>query len=82
MDINKHDKICEAYWKICGEVQDDLEYAWMRAELEKLEPRYDAILKTLDAESQRVMEHYILLRESMGSRMLEWACGELLFPER
>lgn len=79
MDINKHDKICEVYWKIHGEVYKDPEYARMLEELEKLTPHYEAVLKTLPDEAQTVIERYILLRESMSSRMLECACGEMLF---
>lgn len=81
MDMNKHDKICEAYWKLHGQVQADPEYARMLQELEELTPRYEDVLKTLPEETQTVIERYILIRESMNSRMLEYACGELLFPE-
>lgn len=75
MDIKKHDKICEAYWSIREAVREDPEYARMLEELETLKPRYEAALKKLPLKDQKLMEYYILLHESMGSRMLEWACG-------
>ena len=81
MDVEKHDKICEAYWDIRARVQGDPEYARMAAMLEELNPQYEALLETLPTESRQLMERCILLRESMGSRMLEWACEKILFPE-
>ena len=80
MDIDKHDKICEAYWNIHDEIQTDPEYARMRSELEALTAQYDAVLKSLSVKNRELLERCILLRESMNSRMLEWACGKMLFP--
>lgn len=81
MDFSKHDKICDLYWDIRARVQHDPEYARIFAALEELMPQYEAILKTLDDETQAVIERYILIRESMNSRMLEWACKEMLLRE-
>ena len=74
MDFNKHDKVCQAYWDIRAQVQNDGEYARMQAELKKLEPQYAAALKKLPVKDRELVERYILLRESMSSRMLDWVC--------
>ena len=74
MDTTNHDKVCQAYWDIRARVQDDGEYARMQAELKNLEPQYAAALKKLPVKDRELMERYILLRESMASRMLEWVC--------
>ena len=81
MDVEKHDKICDLYWDIRAKVQDGPEYARMAAMLEELNPQYEALLETLPTESRQLMERCILLRESMSSRMLEWGCEKILFPE-
>ena len=83
MDINKHDKhdeICRAYWDIRDRVRQDPEYARMQEALEELTPMYEALLKKLPAMDRELLERYILLRESLNSRTLEWACGRFLFP--
>ena len=80
MDMEKHDNICQMYWNIRERVQDDPEYARMRAALEALTPAYEAALNTLPQETQLLFERYILLRESMNSRILEYACEQLLRP--
>ena len=74
MDMTNHDKVCQAYWDIRAQVQNDGEYARMQAELNTLEPQYAAALKQLPDKDRELMERYILLRESMSSRMLEWVC--------
>ena len=53
----------------------------MQEELKNLEQQYATTLKKLPIKDRELMERYILLRESMGSRMLEWACEKILFPE-
>ena len=72
--MKDHDKVCQAYWDIRARVQDDGEYARMQAELNALEPQYAAALKKLPVKDRERVERYILLRESMSSRMLEWVC--------
>ena len=74
MDMTNHDKVCQAYWDIRARVQDDAEYARMREMVKDLEPLYAAALKTLPVKDRELVERYILLRESMSSRMLEWVC--------
>ena len=74
MDVKNYDKVCQAYWNIRTRVQDDGEYARMQAELKKLEPQYAAALKKLPGKDRELIERYILLRESLSSRMLEWVC--------
>ena len=74
MDVKNHDKVCQAYWDIRARVQNDGEYARMQAELNTLEPQYAAALKKLPVKDRELVERYILLRESMSSRMLEWVC--------
>ncbi len=74
MDVKNHDKVCQAYWNIRAQVQNDAEYARMQAELNALEPQYAAALKKLPVKDRELVERYILLRESMSSRMLEWVC--------
>ena len=74
MDMKNHDKVCRAYWDIRAQVQNDGEYARMQAELNALEPLYAAALKKLPVKDRELMERYILLRESMASRTLEWVC--------
>ena len=81
MDFNKHDKVCQAYWDIRARVQADGEYARMREELNNLESQYAATLKKLPVKDRELVERYILLRESMSSRMLEWACEQKLVSE-
>ena len=81
MDMKNHDKVCEAYWDIRARVQDDGEYARMQEMLKGLEPQYAAALKKLPVKDRELVERYILLRESMSSRMLEWACEQILFSE-
>ena len=81
MDMKDHDKVCQAYWDIRARVQDDAEYARMREMLRDLEPQYAAALKKLPVKDRELVERYILLRESMSSRMLEWACEQILFSE-
>ena len=81
MDFNKHDKVCQAYWDIRARVQDDGEYARMQEMLKDLEPLYAAALKKLPVKDRELVERYILLRESMSSRMLEWVCQKILFSE-
>ena len=81
MDVEKHEKICDLYWDIRAKVQNDPEYARMQEELKNLEQQYATTLKKLPIKDRELMERYILLRESMGSRMLEWACEKILFPE-
>lgn len=78
MDANKHEKICEAYWGIRSRVREDPEYARLYAGLEALEPRYEAVLENLPIADREVIDCYIRFRESMASRLLEYACGELL----
>ena len=80
MDVEKHDKICELFWDIRAGVQDDPEYARMEAALESLLPQYEALLQALPPESRQIIDRYILLRESMHSRTLEYACGQFLCP--
>ena len=74
MDMKNHDKVCQAYWDIRARVQNDGEYARMQAALNTLEPQYAAALKKLPVKDRELVERYILLRESMSSRMLEWVC--------
>ena len=74
MDMKDHDKVCQAYWDIRARVQDDGEYARMQEMLKDLEPQYAAALKKLPVKDRELMERYILLRESMASRTLEWVC--------
>ena len=74
MDVKNYDKVCQAYWDIRARVQNDGEYARMQVELNALEPLYAAALKKLPVKDRELMERYILLRESMASRMLEWVC--------
>ena len=74
MDMKNHDKVCQAYWDIRARVQNDGEYARMQAALHDLEPQYAAALKKLPVKDRELVERYILLRESMSSRMLEWVC--------
>ena len=81
MDMKDHDKVCQAYWDIRARVQDDAEYARMREELNNLESQYAATLKKLPVKDRELVERYILLRESMSSRMLEWACEQKLVSE-
>ena len=74
MDMKNHDKVCQAYWDIRAQVQNDGEYARMQELLKDLEPQYAAALKKLPVKDRELVERYILLRESMSSRMLEWVC--------
>ena len=74
MDVKNYDKVCQAYWDIRARVQDDGEYARMQEMLWDLEPQYAAALKKLPVKDRELVERYILLRESMSSRMLEWVC--------
>ena len=74
MDMKNHDKVCQAYWDIRAQVQNDGEYARMQEMLKDLEPLYAAALKKLPVKDRELVERYILLRESMSSRMLEWVC--------
>ena len=74
MDVKNYDKVCQAYWDIRARVQNDGEYARMQAALNTLEPQYAAALKKLPVKDRELVERYILLRESMSSRMLEWVC--------
>ena len=74
MGMTNYDKVCQAYWDIRARVQNDGEYARMQAELKDLEPQYAAALKKLPVKDRELVERYILLRESMSSRMLEWVC--------
>ena len=74
MDVKNYDKVCQAYWDIRARVQDDGEYARMQEMLRDLEPQYAAALKKLPVKDRELVERYILLRESMASRMLEWVC--------
>ena len=79
--MKNHDKVCQAYWDIRARVQDDGEYARMQEMLRDLEPQYAAALKKLPVKDRELVERYILLRESMSSRMLEWACEQKLVSE-
>ena len=74
MDVKNYDKVCQAYWDIRARVQNDGEYARMQEALNALEPQYAAALKKLPVKDRELVERYILLRESMSSRMLEWIC--------
>ena len=74
MDVKNYDKVCQAYWDIRARVQNDGEYARMQEMLKDLEPQYAAALKKLPVKDRELVERYILLRESMSSRMLEWVC--------
>ena len=46
----------------------------MQEMLKDLEPQYVTALKKLPVKDRELVERYILLRESMSSRMLEWIC--------
>ncbi len=80
-DIN-HDLLCKTYWDLWERVQNDPEYARLRSELESMEPQYEAILASLPEPDRFTLDRYITLRETMNRRMLEYACGELVFPRR
>ena len=74
MDVKNYDKVCQAYWDIRARVQDDEEYVRMQEMLKDLEPQYASALKKLPVKDRELVERYILLRESMSSRTLEWVC--------
>ena len=79
MEHFDHDQLCKTYWDIWERVQADPEYACMLEELEELEPLYVSILGVLSRESCDLIDRYVTLRETMGRRMLECACEEILF---
>lgn len=72
-----HDSVCKTYWDLWKQVQTDPEYAWLRSELEALEPQYEAILSALPEQEQQLLDRYITLRENLNRRTLEFACSKL-----
>ena len=78
----KYEKICRKYWDIRERVQREPEYARLQQDLEALTAQYEAALEKLPADDRELIERYILLRESMNSWTLEWACGNLRAPKK
>ena len=76
-----HEDFCKRYWDLRERVRSDPEYACMLEELQELEPLYESVLGGLTREQRDLIDRIVVLRESMGRRMLECACEELLFPE-
>lgn len=72
----KQEQFCARYWAIREAVQSDPEYARLTAELDAMEPRWEAILAPLSESDRAAAERYILLRESRNLRMLEFACEQ------
>lgn len=72
-----HEKLCKDYWDLMQRVQADPEYLCLRQQLAELEPQYEAILASLSEEDRLILDRYIVVRESMGRRMLEFACEAL-----
>lgn len=70
-------KVCKTYWDIRERCQRDPEYAALEEILAELEPQYQAVLGTLPPDAQALLDAYIRCRETMGRRMLEFACAEL-----
>ena len=79
MNQSKHEKLCKTYWDLMDRVRTDPEYACMLKELNELEPLYESVLGMLSRERRDLIDRYVTLRETMGRRMLECACEELLF---
>ena len=78
MKIIDHDQLCKTYWDIRDRVKADPEYACMLKELNELEPLYVSVLGALSREHRDLIDRYVTLRETMGRRALEFACGERL----
>ena len=76
-----HEDFCKRYWDLRERVRSDPEYACMLEELQELEPLYESVLGGLTREQRDLIDRIVVLRESMGRRMLECACEELVFPE-
>ena len=76
-----HEDFCKRYWDLRERVRSDPEYACMLEELQELEPLYESVLGGLTREQRDLIDRIVVLRESMGRRMLECACEELLFRE-
>ena len=74
-DIDQ-EQFCARYWAIRAAVQSDPEYAALTAELDAMEPRWEAILSSLSDRDRAEAERYILLRENRNLRMLEFACEQ------
>ena len=74
-DIDQ-EQFCARYWAIREGVQSDPEYARLTAELEAMEPQWEAIAATLSDNDRAAVERYILLRENRNLRMLEFACEQ------
>ena len=68
------EQLCEHYWAIREAVRSDPEYARLTAELDAMEPRWEAIASSLSEPDRADVERYILLRENRNLRMLEFAC--------
>ena len=68
------EQFCARYWAIRAAVESDPEYARLTAELDAMEPRWEAILAPLCESDRADVERYILLRENRNLRMLEFAC--------
>ena len=68
------EQLCARYWAIRAAVQSDPEYARLTAELDAMEPQWEAIASALSEPDRAALERYILLRESRNLRMLEFAC--------
>ena len=76
MEFDAHEKLCARYWAIREAVQSDPEYVRLTAELDAMEPRWEAIASSLSDNDRTALERYILLRESRNLRMLEFACEQ------
>ena len=68
------EQLCARYWAIRAAVESDPEYARLTAELDAMEPQWEAIASALSETDRAALERYILLRESRNLRMLEFAC--------
>ena len=69
-----HQQLCTRYWAIREAVRSDPEYARLTAELDAMEPRWEAIASSLSEPDRADVERYILLRENRNLRILEFAC--------
>ena len=69
-----HEDFCKRYWDLRERVRSDPEYACMLEELQELEPLYESVLGGLTREQRDLIDRIVVLRESMGRRMLECAC--------
>ena len=74
-DIDQ-EQFCARYWGIREAVRSDPEYARLTAELDAMEPRWEAIAAALSETDRADVERYILLRENRNLRMLEFACEQ------